>query len=174
MKDEWIVQVDDKDTLIGKVERYLAHEPGDLKLHREVMTLLYTDAQRNRFLLQHRSMKKRQLPGYWTLSVTGHVDYLDINENDPDGYLTAAKRETREEIGARTRNLVLVGKCEQKIAQNWSMMGIVVGEYEGELKLDPEEVSEIREFSRETLVEVSDKLTPGAKQCLEYLGILEN
>lgn len=172
MSDEWIVQVDEHDNLIGKIERNLAHDQRDLKLHREVMTLLYTDTQQTHFLLQHRSMKKKQLPGYWTLSVTGHVDFVDVTPTDPEGYLTAAKRESNEEIGVSAHNLSLVGKISQKITENWAMMGVVVGEYKGELKLDPEEVSEVKIFDKHTVGEISDKLTPGAKACLEYLNLI--
>ena len=137
------------------------------------MVLLYTDANQVNFLLQLRSMKKRQLPGYWTLSTTGHVDIDDISPIDPEGYVTAAKREVKEEVGVSVKNLKLVGKQAQKIPENWSMMGIVTGEYEGELKLDTEEVCEVGVFDRKTVLEISDKLTPGAKACLEYLGILD-
>lgn len=171
--NDWIVEVDKSDKLIGKVEREVAHDSTNLRLHREVMLILYTDSSRNTFLLQHRSMKKKQLPGLWTLSVTGHVDFGDISDHDPEGYLTAATREAKEEIGVKTNNLELKGKLIQKNNDNWSMMGIVVGEYDGQFKLDPEEVSEVKEFTKETIAEVSDKLTPGAKMCLEYLGILK-
>ena len=35
-------------------------------------------------------------------------------------------------------------------------------------------MSEVNEFTKETIAAVSDKLTPGAKMCLEYLGILKS
>lgn len=171
--NEWIVEVNEDDEIVGKIERDIAHDMNGLKLHREVMTLLYTDESHKRFLLQHRALKKKQFPGYWTLSVTGHVDYSDITESDRAGYLVAAAREVEEEIGVRAKNLELMGKIIHKNEINHAMMGIVIGEYEGELKIDPEEVSEVKEFGKETLAEVSDKLTPGAKACLEYLGILK-
>lgn len=170
---EWIVEVDSDDNFIGKIDREIAHDNNNLRLHREVMTLLYTDSTHAKFLLQHRSMKKKQLPGCWTLSVTGHVDYSDISEIDETGYITAATRETKEEIGVIIKNLKLVGVRTQKIAENWSIMGIVVGEYDGEFKLDPEEVSQVKSFTKTTIHEVSDKLTPGARECLEYLKILD-
>lgn len=172
MSEEWIVQVDKDDGLVGKVERDLAHDQKRLKLHREVMVLLYKDSSRVDFLLQLRSMKKRQLPGYWTLSTTGHVDFDDISPSDQEGYLAAANREVNEEIGVRGKDLKLVGKKIQKNEDNWSMMGIVTGTYEGELRLDPEEVSEVKVFNNSSVLEISDKLTPGAKACLKYLGIL--
>lgn len=172
--NDWIVEVDKSDKLIGKVERGIAHVPTNLRLHREVMLILYTEKSRNTFLLQHRSMKKKQLPGLWTLSVTGHVDFDDLTDQDPEGYLTAASREATEEIGVRTKNLELKGKLIQKNNDNWSMMGIVTGEYDGEIKINPEEVSEVLEFKKETIAHVSDKLTPGARMCLKYLKILKS
>jgi isopentenyldiphosphate isomerase len=172
--NDWIVEVDKSDKLIGKIEREVAHDFPNLGLHRETMLVLYTDSTHGKFLLQHRSMKKKQLPGLWTLSVTGHVDFDDLSDEDPEGYLTAASREAKEEIGVSTIELEIKGKMTQKNGDNWSMMGIVTGEYEGELKLDAEEVSEVNEFTKETIAAVSDKLTPGAKMCLEYLGILKS
>lgn len=172
--NDWIVKVDFSDKLIDKIEREAAHNPNKLKLHREVMLILYADKSHNTFVLQHRSMKKKQLPGLWTLSVTGHVDFDDLTDEDPEGYLTAASREAKEEIGINTKNLELKGKLIQKNNDNWSMMGLVEGEYDGDFQLDPEEVSEVKEFTKETIVIVSDKLTPGAKMCLEYLEILKS
>ncbi len=170
--EEWVVEVDQQDNLVGEVSREIAHDPTDQRLHREVMVLLYTNRHQTSFLLQRRSLNKKQMPGRWTLSVTGHVEFVDISGNDPDGYLTAAARETKEEIAVEAKNLKLVKKIEQHIRENWAMMGVVTGEYEGELSIDLEEVSEVKVFTKETVVGVSDKLTPGAKTCLEYLGLL--
>lgn len=169
---DWIVEVDQGDNLIGKIEREEAHNMLNLHWHREVMTILFTDETRTQFLMQHRSAKKKQLPGYWTLSVTGHVDFSDLSEEDSEGYLTASLRETMEEIGVSAKKLSLVGKLPQQIKENWAIMGIVVGEFEGELKLDPNEVAEVGLFDKNSITEISDKLTPGAKACLKYLNII--
>lgn len=171
--EEWAVQVDEQDNLVGKIEREEAHDPSKLRIHREVMTLLYTSKAHDKFILQHRSMKKQQLPGYWTLSVTGHVDWADLTKSDPEGYITAAKREVKEEIGVEAIDLKLEGKVSQKLPMNWAVMGVVTGEYRGVLRLDPEEVSEVEVFDKNTVHKIGDKLTPGAKACLEYLGILD-
>lgn len=169
---EWIVEVDQNDRVIGKIERNVAHERDSLHWHREVMLLLFTDRTHTKFLMQHRSLKKKQLPGFWTLSVTGHVDYRDINHQDYEGYLTAAKREGIEEIGVEPKELVLGGKILQHIPENWAVMGVVTGEFEGELKLDLNEVEEVGIFDKNSIMEISDKLTPGAKACLKYLNII--
>lgn len=170
--DEWIVEVDEKDNLVGKIDRETAHNPNNLKIHREVMCIFYTDASHKYFLMQHRSIRKKQFPGMWTLSVTGHVDFADLMGNDMEGYLTAAKREAIEEIGVKAKNLKLMGKTLEKLPMNLAMMGIVTGEYEGELDLNMEEVSEVKVFDRDSVLEINDKITPGAKACLEYLRIL--
>lgn len=169
---EWIVEVDQNDNLVGKIERSVAHRYEGLHWHREVMTLLFTDKTHSHFLMQHRSQKKKQMPGFWTLSVTGHVDYSDLTADDEGGYLSAAKRESTEEIGVEAKELVLGGKILQHIPQNWAVMGVVTGEFEGELKLDQEEVCEVRIFNKNSVLEISDKLTPGAMACLKYLNII--
>lgn len=172
MDIEWIVEVDQEDNLIGKIEREVAHDKLNLHWHREVMTILFTDETRSRFLMQHRSARKKQLPGYWTLSVTGHVDFSDLSEEDREGYLTASFRESMEEIGVRAKKLSLVGKLPQEIKENWAVMGVVAGEFEGEFKLDLNEVEEVGIFDKASIVEIGDKLTPGAKACLKYLNII--
>ncbi len=169
---EWIVEVDQNDKVIGKIERSVSHKQSSLHCHREVMLLLFTDKTHTQFLMQHRSLKKKQLPGFWTLSVTGHVDYRDINLHDSEGYFAAAKREGLEELGVKVKGLVLEGKILQHIPQNWAVMGVVTGEFEGELRLDPEEVDETRVFNKRSVLEISDKLTPGAKACLKYLKLI--
>lgn len=172
MNEEWIVQVDEDDNYVGRIDREIAHNLDELQIHREVMCVIFTEPSHENFFMQHRSLKKKQLPGKWTLSVTGHVDFADLSDVDHDGYLTAAKRESEEEIGAKVKNLQLAGKILQKLPMNVAMMGIVIGEYEGELKLDPEEVAEVKRYNKQSVKEISDKLTPGAKACLKYLGIL--
>ena len=172
MRDDLIVAVDEKDTLLGYIERGVAHDERELRWHREVMLLLYTGAGRKNFLLQHRSMKKKQLPGYWTLSVTGHVDFNDLSRHDPEGYVTAAKREAKEEIGVDVKNLELVTKLPQRLPQNLAMMGVVIGEYSGEIQPDPKEVSEVAEFSKQSVQTMHGRLTPGAEACLKYLNLL--
>jgi len=170
--EEVIVQVDENDSLVGKIERSQAHIQRKLKLHREVMCLLFDNDNHERFLLQRRSMLKKQYPDLWTLSATGHVNVTDLTTADKEGFLTAAKREVKEEIGVELKRSEFLGKLVHKTADNFAMMGIVLGEYVGEIKINQEEVSEVRLFDRESIVGICDKLTPGAKACLVHIGIL--
>ena len=147
--EEWIVEVDEQNNLVGKIDRETAHDLSNLKIHREVMCVFYTDSSHKNFLMQHRSMQKKQLPGMWTLSVTGHVDFEDLTENDTDDYLIAAKREAKEEVGIEAKNLKLMGIILQNLPMNRAMMGIVTGEYKGEMIIDAKEVSEVKIYNKE-------------------------
>ena len=80
--------VDNRDRRLGFVSRQQAHSD-PTKIHRSVCVIV-TNAK-NQILLQKRSQSKDTFPGFWTLSVTGHVS---PNET----YLRAAKRELFEEL----------------------------------------------------------------------------
>lgn len=171
MSQELVIWVDEQGAVLGNVLRTVAHDKSNLLIHRETMELLYTNPEHTKFLLQKRSQKKYQYPGYWTMSVTCHVNPEDVIETDPLGYLTAGVREGWEELGVHVTNQRLVGTLIVESDINRAMMGIVVGETTDETTVDPEEVSEVREFDLATIKEVRDRLTPGALKCLTYLGI---
>lgn len=42
----------------------------------------------------------------------------------------------------------------------------------GDMKIDEDEVSEVRVFDLKSVKEISDKLTPNAQASLEYLNIM--
>lgn len=170
--EEQVIWVDENDRELGRVARKVAHDPKKLLVHRETMELIYVNKEHTKFWLQKRSEKKEQYPGYWTMSVTCHVNPEDITATDHLGYLTAGVREGMEEMGVIVINQKLMGVNLVETKVNRAMMGIVVAEGEGEVKIDTEEVEEARVFDRDTIAEVGDKLTPGAKACLKYLGII--
>lgn len=167
----WVVEVDEKDKLVGKILRSDAHKPDNLHRHREVMVLIYADRNKETFWLQKRSMTKDHYPGLWTLSATGHVEMGDCQAGE--GYLEAAVRETEEEMGLSLVNPQLMGKIELKLDINWAMMGVVVGNGEGKIRLNKHELEKVKIFNRMSVLEVSDKLTPNAKVCLEYLKLIK-
>lgn len=79
--------VDKSDRRRGFVSRREAHSDIS-KIHRSVCVIV---ANNNQILFQKRSQSKDTFPGFWSLSVTGHVS---SNET----YLQAAKRELFEEL----------------------------------------------------------------------------
>lgn len=146
MSPELLIQVDENDKFLGYVERELAHMPGELVRHREVMTLLFQETEHTHFLMQRRSHNKKLWPDRWTLSATGHVNKDDVSVTDVLGYISTAEREAPEELEVTPINLKLVATREIKTEKNWAMAGVVVGEYEGTPTPNLEEVSEVRLF----------------------------
>lgn len=90
--DEIVDVVDENDVIIGQATK--AQVNSDPKLiHREIGVLIYDD--KNRIYIQQRSYKKKFYPGWWIISVAGHIPA----GMDP---LAAAHMELVEELGFDT------------------------------------------------------------------------
>ncbi len=83
-----ITIVDKDNREIGIEDMHKAHKEGHI--HRVVRVFVFNS--KGQLFLQKRSLKMTNFPGLWCESVGGHVDEGEDN-------LTAAKRETKEEIG---------------------------------------------------------------------------
>ena len=93
-------------------------------------------------LIQKRSIKKASLPGRWDQSAAGHVE-------EGETYEIAADRELKEETGVSGVVLKKIGSFKSqeideadKIKNRFNTM--YVGTYDGDVNLDPDEVSETR------------------------------
>jgi isopentenyldiphosphate isomerase len=80
--------VDDADRVLDSLPRDEVHRRG--LLHR--CAHLFVFDAKGRLWLQKRAIGLRLYPGLWTSSASGHVDA-------GEGYLAAAQREAREELG---------------------------------------------------------------------------
>jgi len=87
--------VDTEGCVLGAAPRKSVHGNNEL-LHRVVHVLVFDN--RNRLLLQKRSIKKRVAPGRWDTSVGGHVDCGESIEK-------ALLREMKEELGTYPKSL---------------------------------------------------------------------
>lgn len=162
--DELLDLVNEKDEVIGMIERSEAHR--NLKIiHREIAVLVVDN--NNRLLLQQRSLSKTARPGYWEVSSSGHVA---VNESPEK----TAHRETEEELGF---DLPLrFYKKELINSQSESrFMYFYYGEYKKEkVVVQKEEVEEVRFFSRDEFIELIEtrKIGPiSVKWCKEYWKI---
>lgn len=90
--------VDEHDKPVGQASKQEAWDKG--LYHRIVRIMLRDD--KGRLLLQHRSPTKDIYPNCWDNSVAGHVD-------GGEGYLEAAHRELREELGLSDVTLLELG-----------------------------------------------------------------
>lgn len=140
-----ITFVDKNDNIIGAGTGAEAREKGIY--HRISRIFLFNS--KDELLIQKRSDTATTLPKRWDQSAAGHVD-------EGEDYLTAAKRELEEEVGVQGIELAEKGKFftdekdqPGKIVKRFNML--YTGTYDGAIKPNPEEVSEVRWIKPEEL-----------------------
>src|SRR3989338_1117236 len=133
-----ITFVDEKDNVIGAGSKEEAWKNGII--HRIARIFLFNS--KGELLITKRGDNLSSLPGRWDQSAAGHVD-------EGEDYPTAAKRELEEEVGVKNIELIEKGKFftdetdeTGKIKKRFSML--YTGNYDGEVKPSPREVSKIR------------------------------
>ena len=133
--DELLDLVDENDNIIGEIWKSKANTDPNV-IHREVALLIYDD--QNRVLIQKRSMKKKNDPGLWIISVAGHV---------PKGMtpLQAAHMELEEELGFNTK-LRFINKYFLTYSFEKHFAYLYTGKYPkgAKITLDPRESDEWR------------------------------
>lgn len=128
--NELFVHVDENDQVIGQVVRRKAqHDPR--YIHRAVWILVFND--QNALFMQKRSLTKDKLPGFWSLSVGGHVTH-------GQDYEEAAIREYSEELGENSK-LQKVGKFMFAAPTEREISSIYKTKHNGPFKLHPQEIS---------------------------------
>lgn len=146
MGDIPILIVNENDEPVGHAEKAHAQKQG--LIHRIVQVMV--EDPKGRLLLQKRTADRELHPGRWDTSVGGHVD-------KGEDYLTAAKRETLEEIGIRGLELRELGSYRKNSMFEWRHLNRFYRVYsmvvpaDTTFKPDPVEISEIRWFSVEEL-----------------------
>lgn len=134
---EILVLVDDKDNEIGTDTRENCHK-GKGKRHRAYTVFLFHGGK---VLLQRRSPKKLLWPGAWDVSFTSHV-------YPGETYEGAAKRKAVQELGAIMGELSDVHSFvyfapQGNNAEN-EFCRVLVGEFDGKVTPNPDEVAELR------------------------------
>lgn len=153
--------VDKSDRRLGFVSRREAHcDPS--KIHRSICIIVIN--AKNQILFQKRSRSKDTFPGFWTLSVTGHVNYGET-------YLKAAKRELLEELRVKSK-LKFIKKILLYLPSETEFCGIYQTAIPaGQINYDSDEItatlwvglSQIAAFTKK------NNLTPDALQILRTL-----
>lgn len=142
--EEKVVLVNEKDEILGLMEKLQAHENGIL--HRAFSVFLFNS--KGEMLLQKRAAQKYHSPNQWTNACCSHPR---INET----YAEAAKRRLNEELGINceiSEKFHFIYKAD--VGQNlWEheLDHVFTGFYEGNFNLDLEEVSEVKYVSMEEL-----------------------
>lgn len=144
MDPEKVVLVDQEDRELGLMDKTEAHQnPG--RLHRAVSVVLYRKKDQGvEILMQRRSEKKLLWPGFWSNTVCTHP-------YPGEDYLTGGLRRLKEELGIEMKAeiLSLVDRFEYQAdySAEWSeheLDTVLMGEYEGEMDINREEVSEVK------------------------------
>ena len=142
--EEQVVLVSEKDEVLGLMDKMQAHENGIL--HRAFSVFLFNE--QGEILLQKRAASKYHSPNQWTNAVCSHP-------RNGEAYLNAAQRRMQEELGIEaeiTPKFHFIYKAD--VGQDlWEheLDHVFTGTYEGEFKLNNEEVAEVKYVSMEEL-----------------------
>ena len=166
MSEDLVVLVDENDRAIGSAPKLEVHERG--LLHRAVSLLLRDD--RGRFLLQRRASKKYHSAGLWSNTCCGHPRPGESNES-------AALRRLRDEMGIWEVKIRRVSAFLYRTAVGNGLVEhevdhVLVGEWNGDPKPDPSEVSEWRWVTESALyadlADNPDRYTPWLADVLQH------
>lgn len=136
-----VVVVDEADNRLGVMGIWEAHQGEGVK-HRAVSVLLYDE--KGRVLLQKRSGKKPLWPRCWSNTVCTHP-------YEGESSIDCAVRRLREEMGIEmdkdklkeVYKLDYQAKYSNELSEN-EVTTVMVGEYGGEVRPNPDEAEESR------------------------------
>jgi isopentenyl-diphosphate delta-isomerase type 1 len=147
---ELLYHVDEKDNVIGSIERGRAHKTE--ALHRSGMIFLLD--KHDNILIQHRSPSKETFPDCYDASSTFHITFGET-------YDQGANRELFEETGLKAK-IKFMGKFLHHDSPEYQMVAVYFCRSDKPVVLDPNEASEARFLSRSQVDRIiqQEKTTP--------------
>jgi len=139
--DELYDVVNDDGEIIGQATRKEVHTNPDL-IHRAVHILIFRSS--GKLVMQKRVKTKDVAPGKWDTSVGGHVDA-------GEDLITAAKRETEEEMGITGIELVHLYDFKYRSEKESEDVRTYRAVYDGPLSPNDFEIETIKEWSPEEI-----------------------
>ncbi|MBU0619299.1 NUDIX domain-containing protein [Patescibacteria group bacterium] len=135
--------VNKNDQVIGQATRQECHHDKSL-IHRAAH--LYIFNKKGEVLLQKRSQTKDTYPGYWTASVSGHLDF-------GEAYEKAILREAQEELGIilNRKELNHLGCFISKMPHETELTGLYLTFYSGTFDFSHQEIAGLDWFDLESL-----------------------
>ena len=147
---EMLYKVNEKDEVLGSIERNKAHKQG--VLHRSGAIYLFrSDGQ---LLIQTRSKTKETFPDCYDSSAAFHVTY-------GESYEEAAKRELKEETGI-SAPLRYVGKFTHFNPPENEIVAVFVAQSNNKIKIDKKETASAMFYPKEKVAKMaaSKKASP--------------
>lgn len=157
---ELLYHVDEKDNVIGPIERSRAHRMEIL--HRSGMVFLLD--KQNNVLIQRRSPSKETFPGCYDASSTFHITFGET-------YDQGANRELFEETGIED-SIKFVGKFLHHDSPEYQIVAVYFCRSEKPIVLDPKETSEAKFMSRSQVDRIiqQEKITPWLREGWKVFG----
>lgn len=145
MKEEKVVLVNEQDEVQGFMGKQEAHEKG--LLHRAISVILFNEI--GEILLQQRADNKYHWAGIWSNAVCTHP-----RENE--SYKNAAVRRLKEELGITTElkpvfHFIYKATDEESGLTEHELDHVFIGNYEGKIPFNTEEVKAVRWISKTDL-----------------------
>lgn len=169
---ENVLLVDEKDQIIGKMEKIEAHEKG--LLHRAFSVFVYNN--KNELLLQKRAASKYHTPGLWTNTCCSH-------QRENESNIDAGKRRLQEEMGFTTDlenqfSFIYKAPFSNGLTEH-EYDHILIGYFNSKPQPNPEEVADWKWMSldkiEEDLTQQPDQYTAWFKILFKkYLAELKN
>ncbi|HAX15999.1 MAG: isopentenyl-diphosphate Delta-isomerase [Bacteroidota bacterium] len=162
MKEELVILVDENDRQVGLMPKMEAHEKA--LLHRAFSVFVFND--QNQLMIQRRAAHKYHSPGLWTNTCCSHQREGETN-------IEAGKRRLMEEMGfttSLTENISFIYKApfDNGLTEH-EYDYILLGDYNDEPNINPDEVSEWKWMSLED-IEKDMKVHP--EQYTEWFKII--
>ncbi len=146
MAEEKVILVNEKDEQIGLMEKIEAHEKA--LLHRAFSVFVYNE--NNELMIQQRAFSKYHSPGLWTNTCCSH-------QREGESNIEAGKRRLQEEMGFTTDlkdtiSFIYKAPFDNGLTEH-EYDHILVGRFDGEPDLNPDEVAAWKWVSLEDLKE---------------------
>ena len=144
MTEELVILVDENDNKVGLMPKMEAHEKA--LLHRAFSVFVFND--KNELMLQQRAEHKYHTPGLWTNTCCSH-------QRDGETNLQAGKRRLLEEMGFVTdleekTSFIYKAPFDNGLTEH-EFDHIMVGYYNGEPNINPDEVANWKWMSLEDI-----------------------
>lgn len=142
MEEEKVILVDENDQKIGLMPKMEAHEKG--LLHRAFSVFVFNS--KNELMLQQRALHKYHTPGLWANTCCSH-------QRDGESSIDAGKRRLSEEMGfttdlKETTTFIYKAPFDNGLTEH-ELDHILIGKYEGEPSINPDEVADWKWMSLE-------------------------